>query len=418
MKVNFGGLWGHPDFLKLWAGQTVSLFGSEITTLALPLTAVLVLQATPVQMGLLQAAGSLPVFATALVAGVWVDRVRRRPLLIGADLGRASLLGSIPIAAFLHILSIDQLYIVALLVGALTVLFDTAYTSFLPSLLGQDQLVEGNSRLEVSRSLAQIAGPGFGGVLVQLVTAPIAIAVDALSFFLSALSLGLIRGQERVPLETTRRGRVWEEAAEGLRFLLRHPYLSPLAACSATLNGFGGVFDALYVLDATRILDVSPAVLGLLYACGSVAWLLGATFVVAVSRRYGQGRTILIGAIFVGLTGFALPVAGVLPGLVVPILAAGRLCAGVGNPLYNITGTSVRQAITPDRLLGRVSAGMMFLALGINPLGALLGGWLAESIGMWETLLLAAFGLSLAFVWILRSPLRSLGTAQASPQMG
>ncbi len=193
------GLWRHPDFLKLWAGQTVSLCGSEVTALALPLTAVLVLKAGPAQMGLLRAIESVPALLVALLAGVWVDRVRRRPLLIGANLGRAALLGSIPVAASLGLLRLDVLYIVAFAAGTLAVVFSVAYSAFFPSLVAPEHLVEGNTKLEMSRSVAQIAGTGLGGTLVQLLTAPIAIAVDAFSFVVSALSIAAIRAPETRP---------------------------------------------------------------------------------------------------------------------------------------------------------------------------------------------------------------------------
>ncbi|MBI4640198.1 MAG: MFS transporter, partial [Candidatus Tectomicrobia bacterium] len=262
MSSQSAGLLHHPGFMKLWIGQTISQFGSKITRTALPLTAVLVLEATPVQMGLLAALGSAPVLVVGLLAGVWVDRLRRRPILIAADLGRAVLLGLIPVSALLGLLRIEQLYIAALLVGILTVFFDVAYQSFLPSLVDREQIVEGNSKLGVSDSVTEIGGPALAGGLIQLVSAPITILLDAFSFLFSALFVGLIDISEPLPTPSEQRKSVWRDVVEGLRVVLGNPLLRAIAGSSSTFNFFGGFFGALYGLYAIRELGIEPAILG------------------------------------------------------------------------------------------------------------------------------------------------------------
>src|SRR5919199_2128290 len=272
-----GGLWRHPDFVKLWSGQTISRFGSEISQLAIPLTAALVLGASPAQMGLLGAFEFAPFLLLSLFAGVWVDRVHRRPVLIVADVGRAILLGSIPAAALAGVLRIEQLYVVGLLTGVLTVFFDVAYQAYLAVLVKREHLVEGNSKLEVSRSVAQIAGPGVAGALVQLVTAPIAVVVDAISFVASVIFLLLIGAPEPAPVrQAGTDGSVWSELREGLAVVIGNPLLRSIAGCTATSNLFGNAMQAIYVLYVTRELGLQPAVIGLIYAIRGPGALGGA----------------------------------------------------------------------------------------------------------------------------------------------
>ena len=375
---------------------------------ALPLTAILTLDSTPAQLGILTAAATLPSLLVSLPAGAWVDRLRRRPVLIGADLGRALLLGSIPLAAALGFLRIEYLYLVAALASALTVFFDVAADSYLPALVPRDQLVAGNSKLAASESLAQIAGPGVGGVLVQLITAPVAILVDAGSFLASALCLRLIRIAEPAPPAGNQEQRIWHEIGEGLRLLARKPVLRAFAGCSGTLNGFGGIGDALFRLYALRHLAMSPALLGTIYALGSVAWLFGAVLVNRVTLRLGQGPTMLLGALLIGVANLLVPLSGVLLGAALPLLVCRSLLLGIANPLYNVTSTSMQQALTPPRLLGRVNASMEFIGVGTLPPGALVGGILAEALGVWNALLIGALGGLLAVLWLLLSPVRSL----------
>jgi MFS family permease len=407
--LSFGGLWRHPEFIRLWAGETVSRFGSEISQLAIPLTAALVLNASPVQMGLLGAFEFAPFLLLSLFAGVWVDRLRRRPIMIIADVGRTVLLGSIPAAALFGVLRIEQLYVVGLLTGMLTVFFDVSYQAYLPVLVSREHLIEGNSKLEVSRSVAQIAGPGIAGALVQLVTAPIAVAVDAASFLASAVCLGFIRTVEPAPVsDSSGRGSLWVELREGLAVVLTNPLLRSIAGCTATSNLFGNALQAVYVLYVTRQLGIGPAVLGLIFAVGGPGALLGSLLAGRVADHFGLGATI-IGAILLGaLASLLIPLASGSTVVVTAVLMLASFLMGLANPLYNINQVSLRQAITPDRLQGRMNASVRFLVWGTIPIGALVGGALGEAVGLWPTIMAMAVCSLLAPLWVLFSPVRVL----------
>ena len=277
MRRFLTGLWKNSDFVKLWLGQTVSQFGSGITGIALPLTAVLVLAATPAQMGILGALDGIAVLVIGLLAGVWVDRVRRRPLLIATDLGRAFLLSTIPLAALLGVLRIGQLYVVAAMVGMLTVLFNVSHSAFLPSLIPQESLVEANSKLGISDSLAEIGGPATAGPLVQLFSAPFALLFDALSFLFSACCLGLIHTPEPAPTALKQRKSIWHDLVEGLRAVLKNPLLRALAVSAGIFSLFGNFIGALYALYVIRQLGAPAIFLGLLVATGGVSALYDAS---------------------------------------------------------------------------------------------------------------------------------------------
>lgn len=402
------GLWRHPEFLKLWAGETISLLGSQVTLLALPLTAVLTLHADAAQMGYLTAAETLPFLMVGLFAGVWIDRARRRPIMVAADVGRFALLLGVPLLAVTGHLSMAALYPIAFLVGVLTVFFDVAYMAFLPTLVGREQLVEGNSKLEVSRSGAQIAGPGLAGLLIGLVTAPIAIAADAASFLGSALFLLGIRTPEPAPVHQGARRSVRQDIAEGLRVVLGNPLLRSIAGCTGTSNFFGSASQAIVILYLTRDLGIGPALLGLIYATGNVGYLAGALLSGRVPERIGLGPTIMVSALMFGTTAILVPLAGGPRPLVVAVLITWRVIAGAGNPLYNVNQVSLRQRITPDRLLGRMNASTRFLIWGTMPVGSLLGGWLGTALGLRPTLVVAAVGMTLAVLWVWFSPVRGL----------
>ncbi len=410
MRLRFVGLWRHADFVKLWVGQTISLLGSQITFLALPLTAVLILEATPSQMGFLAAAEAIPSLLVGLFVGVWVDRYRRRPILIVVDLGRAALLSIIPIAMMLGVLCIEYLYLIAFLVGILTLFFGVAHRSFLPSLVKRDQLVEGNSKLEMSRSVAEIVGPGVAGGLVQLVTAPIAIAVDAISFLVSALFLGLIRTPEPAPELSDQQQNMWREIGEGLRLVSGNRLLRAVAGCIGTVNLFNSVLEAVFVLYVTRELGIGPVLLGLVFAGGSVGFLLGTLLPDWLTRRFGLGYGIVGGLLLVGLSDLLIPLVdgSVAVAAIVMVLMTAQFFFGLGLVIFNTGQMSVRQAITPDRLQGRMNATMSFIAGASVPFGGLIGGGLGEMIGLRTTLLLAALGEILAVLWLLFSPMRTL----------
>jgi MFS family permease len=403
------GLWRHADFMKLWVGQTISRVGSQTSVLALPLTAVLVLEATPAQMGVLEAAGALPSLLFGLLAGAWVDRRRRRSILITADVGRAVLLLFIPVAAVLSVLRVSHLYIIAFLVSALGVLFGVAYGPFLLSLIGRERLVEGNSKLALGRSAAEILGPGLAGGLVQLVTAPIAIAADALSYLVSALFLGLIRAPEPVPRPVEQQRSIWREAIEGVRLVVGHPLLRPLAGCVGMVSLFNSVLETVVILYLTRELGIGPGLLGLIFASGSVGFVVGALLPERAAQRFGLGPAIIGGLLIAALGDLLVPLAGGPVVVVVVILIVAEFFFGLGLTIYEVGQASLRQAVTPDHLQGRMNATMQVVALGTVPLGGLLGGALGEIIGLRMTLIVAALGEMLALAWLLFSPLRSLG---------
>ena len=404
-------LWTNLDFVKLWTGQTISELGSRITREGIPLAAVLVLHAGTVQMGFLSALGGAAVLVFGLVAGVWVDRLRRRPILIAADLGRAAILVSVPAAAVAGVLSMGQLYAVAALAGILTVFFDVAYQSYLPALVAREQILEGNSKLALSSSIAEIAGPGLTGILVQLITAPIAILFDAISFLFSALMVLLIRKPEppAVPREPEH---LVTETLAGVRFIFREPTLRALGLRSATTFFFMGFFGPLYVLYAIQILHLRPALLGVVIAMGGVGAMVGSVVAPRIVQRFGLGRTFIVASLVQGLTNLLIPLAGLVgtPGtllfLAVACLMVPQLFGDMAFMVYNINEVTLRQTVAPEHVLGRVNAGMQLLARGIWPIGSLVGGFLAAALGVRATLALAATGVVLSTLWLFASPLR------------
>jgi MFS family permease len=401
------GLWARPDFVRLFAAQSVSLFGSEVTVVALPLTAVLFLGATPVSMGLLAAAGKAPFLLVGLLAGVWVDRLRCRSVMVTADLGRAALLGSIPVAAALGMLTMGQLYVVGFLAGILTVFFDVAYQSYLPSLVDRDELADGNSKLEASKSVAEMAGPVVGSGLLQIAAAPFAIVLDALSFVLSGLCLRSIPTSGQPPARTTRNS-VLADVAVGIRLVVRHPLLRPIALCSATLNLFFQMLMAVYVLYVTTRLHLPPALLGLILGAGSLSALGGALISTRAANRFGTGPTIIAAAALSAIGGLTLALADGDGLGTLPVLIAAQVLLVMPIPIYNINQLSLRQAITPAGLRGRVNATMRCLVWGTMPLGSLIGGLLGEALDLRPTITLAAFGMLFASVWVFASPVRQL----------
>jgi MFS family permease len=408
MRRRLTGLWRHADFLKLWAGQTVSLLGSRVTMLALPLTAVSVLEATPGQMGILEVTGALPALLLGLFTGAWVDRHRRRPILLAADVGRAALLACIPIAAIGGILRIEHLYSLTFLLSTVGLLSGVAHGPFLLSLLGRDQVVEGNSKLRISRSVAEVFGPGLAGGLIQAITAPIAIAVDAGSRLVSAAFLWLIRTPEPPPQHTEQRQDVWHEIGEGLRLVTRDSSLRAIAGCIGSLNLFNSTLETVWLLYLTRNLGIAPGLLGLISACGGAGFLIGALLPVRAARRFGLGPAIIGGILLAALSDLLTPLAGGPIVAIMAILVTSQFLFGLGLTVFDVGQTSLRQIATPDHLQGRVNATMHVVGIGVAPLGGLLGGALGETIGPRATLFAAALGEILSVTWLLLSPLRSL----------
>jgi MFS family permease len=402
------GLLKQPQFLKFWTGQTISQFGSEIGALAIPLTAALVLNASTTEMGLVAAAQFAPFVLVGLLAGVYVDQLPRRAILVGADIGRALVIGLVPCAAVFSVLRIEHLYAIAFLAGVLTVFFDVAYQSYLPCILKRTDLIEGNSKLEMSRSVAQVAGPGLAGYLVQTLGAPIAIAANSASFLVSALLLVLITAYEPSPLAGEQRN-LLREITTGVRYVLTSPLLRPIAACTSTANFFSYMFLSVYIVFVVRELAIGAVLLGLILSVGSIGSLLGSLLAGQAARILGLGPAIIESITFgsVGMIGVLLA-AHLPPSAMVAMLVAARFAAGFGTPIYNVNQVSLRQATTPDHLQGRINATMRFIAWGTIPLGSFIGGFLGEKVGLQTTILIATIGSLVAPVWVALSPVRSL----------
>lgn len=392
-------------FHEAVGGQTISEVGSRLTRDGIPYTAVLVLNAPASEMGFLTAVGGVSVLAFGLLAGVWVDRFRRRPIMIAADLARAIILVSIPIAAFAHRLSMDQLYVVIALAGFCTVFFDVAYQSYLPALVERENLLEGNSKLALSASVAEIAGPSLTGILVQIITAPIAILFDAVSFLVSAASVMLIRRPEPAhPPHTTK-----SHPIAGLRFVFAHPLLRPLACFSVTAFLSLGLLGPLYVLYAIRELHISPAELGIAISMGGAGSLIGAGFAPAIGRRFGLGHT-FIGLVLLMAVAYAfIPLAHGPRPLPLIFLMVQQLFGDFAFSAFMVNQLTLRQSAAPEEMLGRVNAAMQLMTRGVFPLSAVAGGILAAAIGIRPTLAIAVSGVFAASLWLIASPLRRLG---------
>ncbi|MFD9721155.1 MFS transporter [Streptomyces sp. NPDC059076] len=402
-------LWRNGDFLKLWGAQSFGQLGAEVAVLAMPLTAVLLLHATPFQVGLVIAAEFLPFLIVGLPAGVWVDRRRRRNVMLLANFGRAGVLLLIPVAYLLGVLNIWLLCGVIFLTGILTVFFDVAYQSYLRTLVRPDQMVDGNAKLEFSNSAGELLGPSIGGFAIQLVGPVVAVLVNTGGYLASGLSLLAIRKREEAPAEdaSADQGLVAEIRA-GVRFVFGHQYLRAIAACTALTNlfGFGGAVQAILVIYATGPLDMSAGALGLALAIGNGAALVAAAAGNRLLVRLGLGR-VMIGAIVLTTGGaLFLPMATPSTAMVVVAVVAGL--HGVGATVYNICQISLRQCLTPPRMQGRMNATMRFAVWGTIPIGALLGGTLATFLGIRPTLWLVGVVSLLSWLPLALSPIRSL----------
>ena len=339
MDVSERSLWRHGDFVKLWTGQTVSELGSVVTRTALPIVAVVTLHATALEMGILISSASSGVLLVALFAGVLVDRSRRRPLLIGTDIVRAVLLLAIPALAFAGALRIEHLYVVAFIEAALGALFDVAYRTYLPSLLPSDRLLEGNAKIGMTSAVAELGGPGLSGALVQLITAPLALVVDALSYVVSAVSLLLIRQPERHIDPPEQAAGVWKDLRAGLAAIAGHPLLRPMALASGTSQLFGNFFASLYTLYALDELGLSPLLLGLVISAGGVGSLAATALVGPLTRRFGIGPTIVWCRIGAGLLAFLVPIAGGPPLIAALFLFIPQLIGDGCRPWRSWTGS-------------------------------------------------------------------------------
>ncbi|MFL5750281.1 MAG: MFS transporter [Chloroflexota bacterium] len=445
-------LFRKPDFARLWTAATVSLFGSQVTQLAIPFIAAVVLGASPGQVGLLVTVDFLPFLLFTLPAGVWVDRLSRKRILVAADIGRAVMLATIPIAYATGALTIWQLYVVGFVNGIFTVFFDVADQSYLPTVLERDELVDGNSKLQISMSAAQILGQPFGGGIVALLTAPIAIAIDAVSFVASALLIFTIRrpeapadgsaaaaaseatsaaepstagvsvAAEAAATATTPAGGGTEtdalaeppvkkpglraEMTAGLRYIFGNKYLRSIAPTTATSNLFNNIALATFAVFAYRELGLTPELVGLVGGVGGAGVLIGALFATRVAERFGVGPAIVWPILLGGVAGLLVPLAPA--GGAAPYLAAAFFFGGLVNVVYNVNQVSLRQAITPQRFLGRMNATMRFLVWGTIPIGSLIGAGLSEVVGVRNTVWIGSLLGLLPFLFVFFSPVRGL----------
>jgi MFS family permease len=399
-------LFWHRDFRRLWEGQSVSELGSQVSLLALPLVAVLTLHATTFEVGALTASSTAAFLLVGLPAGAWVDRLRRRNVMIWSDVGRAITFASVPVAHGFGVLTIWQLFAVALVGGVLTVFFDVAYQSYLPFLVGRPNLVQANSKLQGTASVASVVGPSAAGGLIELVKAANSMAVDAASFIVSVITIWSIRGREPAPTPSRDRRALRHEIGEGLSFVLRHPILRAIAGCTSTSNFFSGVQAAVWVVFLVRVLHQPPGVIGLLFGAGSVGGILGAFSASRIARLVGGARATIwsIGLSSVG--GLLIPLS--VRGAGLTLFGLGFFLSSFGALVYNVNQVSFRQRLCPERLLGRMNATMRFLVWGTLPLGSLLGGVLGSSIGVRTTLWVAGGGGTLAILWLLASPIRRM----------
>ena len=394
------------DFRRFWFGETISLFGDQITLIALPLAGVLALHASPAEMGYLTAAGIAPALVFSLHAGAWLDRRgRRRQTMLVTVLGRAALLVTIPIAYWLDILTLAQLYVVAFLIGTLSVLFFVAYTTLFVSLVPRERYLEANSLLNGSRAFSFVGGPSVGGLLVQALSAPGALILDAVSFLASAFTLGSIKPVEP-PTEEATQGHV----REGMRYLWRSPVIRASLLATATINFFNFVFWALFILYATRTLGVRPGLLGLVLGAGAIRGVIGSILTGRISRKLGVGPTYVLSCVLFPAPLVLVPLAhGSQPRwMILTLLFASEFLSGFGVMLLDIVSGSIKTALIPDRLRARVAGAYMVVNYGVRPLGALLGGALGTWIGLRPTLWIATTAAIAGVLWLLPSPVMKM----------
>jgi MFS family permease len=407
------GLLLDHDYRQLFASTTVSQFGVHVTQLAIPLVAIIALDATPFEVGALAAVAMAPFLLVGLPAGAWVDRMRRRVVLIVGDLARAALLATVPLAWWADLLTIWQLYAVAFLTGVFTVFFDVAYQSYLPHLVGRDNLVEGNAKLESVRALAQLGGPALAGQLIRLLTAPVALLVDAIAMAGSALFVTQIRKREERPARRPDAHLV-REIREGLGFVLGHRLLRAIVACTGSFNLCFAAYGAMLILFLERVLGLDAGGIGLVFTLSGAGGLLGAFAARRVADRVGQGPALWLSAAVAAPPALLMPLLAE-PGWRLWVAAAAGSVVSAGVVVYNVTQVSFRQGLTPDHLLGRMNATVRFLVWGTMPLGAILGGVLGELVGVRAALLISAAAGCLAFLPVFLSPLRTMRAMPTQP---
>jgi MFS family permease len=412
------GLWRNHDFLNLWAAESIAQIGAQISPVAIPILAALTLNANAFQMGVLTAASGVPVLVLGFLAGAWVDRLRKKPVMMAMDLGRALVLMAIPIAALFDILSIPLLIGVALLTGAQSVVFNAAYVSLLPSLVKRSELSDANGKLYASMSVAQVAGPAAAGTLISLLSAPVVMVINSLTYFGSALFIRRIEHDHK-PSETATSDRhLLREVTEGFGALFSSPVLRAISLSSATINLAGWMFLAVYVLYMTDDLGLSATGVGLVFASGGVGALLGSLVASRLSHRFGVGRTMVWAAMLFGVFGLTVPLAILAPDRALPLIVFAEFAQWMTLVIFNVLGLSLRQTLTPGRLLGRVAASNQVLAQGTMPIGSFLGGVIGSLVSVQAALLAGVFGMFMAAGWVMFSPVPGIHEMPAEPVEG
>jgi MFS family permease len=408
----------HPDFRRLWTGDALGQLGAQLTALALPIFAVQQLAATEWQMGVLTAAEYAAFLVIGLPAGAWVDRMRKRRVLIVADLVRAAVLAAVVVTALTGHASIPLLVVAALVVSTANVFFDVSHQSYIPGLVGLDHLVEGNSKLQATASVAQVAAPALGGLLLRVIAAPALIAVTVVTYLVSAFAVGRIRQVETPPHPSTRRP-LKVEIAEGLQFVVHEPYLRRIVACTSLGNLAGAMAGAVTVIYVLRTLELGTAAYGAVVSEGAVGGLLGAVAAGRLAQWIGEGRIIPLSALVMAPASALMPLAATSVVPAVALLVAGGAAFGFAVIVYNVGQVSFRQRVCPPALLGRMNASVRFIVWGTMPIGGLLGGWLGTHLGVLPTLWTSVAIMAVSALPVVVSPLlrmRDLPGAPAAPE--
>lgn len=411
---NLPALWRDRDFVRLWSAQAVSAFGARITREGLPIAAVLTLGASPADVGLLAAISHGPALLVGLAAGGFVDRSRRRGVMMAADLVRAGVLATIPVAALLHVLTLPQLYLAAALVGAASVLFEIADHAYLPSLVARDQIGRANASFSATESVAEIGGPALAGLLFQVLAAPIAIAANAVTYVVSALFLARIRKPEPPP-HPEPHSRWTDDVALGFGAALRHPLARPVFLSSWMQSLAGGMFSALYILFCVKVVRLTPGLLGLTIAAGGVGALIGAAMAGPVSRRFGVGPSFVVAQVLVAASVAIIPLSPAEPAAGMGFLVVSQVLGDLLGVTTLILGTTLIQTVMPVRLLGRVNAAYKAATGGLMVAGALIGGLLGEVMGVRGALWVGVAGLAAAPLLSLPGPLKRLREMPVGP---
>jgi MFS family permease len=413
-RARFGVLWKHADFMKFWTGETVSLFGTQITFLALPLTAILVLNATPQELGLIRFLENVPFLLFAMLVGAWVDRRRKRPVMIGANIVRACLVVLVPVLAITGGLRMPVLYAIAFGMGVGTVFFDVCWMSYVPNLVAKEQLVEANSKVSTSYSAADVAGPGLGGGLVQLFSAPKALLADAFSYVISIISLLSIKAEEPLP-ERSQRRHLLRDVKEGLGLVLGNRYVRATTAQGGLWNFCFVMSNTIFLLYAIREKHFSAGLVGLVLSVGAVGAILGSALASTISRRFPYGRMIMLATAFGTLPSFLIPAASGSRTAVIVIFMVAFFMLQYGLATANVLMITLRQAVTPRHMLARMTAASRTVLYTLGPVGGLVGGALGASIGLRTTLWVTAVGFAVSLVPIYLSPIPSLRELPAAP---